>query len=53
MKIKHQSTGDNDSIEDVAIAVMNVKTENGKIVNGKEAWEAVKETLDKIYKGIE
>ena len=50
MNIKQQSTGENDSIEDVAIAIMNVKTEDGKIVSSREAWKVVKEFMDNIFK---
>jgi hypothetical protein len=33
MEIKHQSTGNNDSIEDAVIAIMNIKTTEGKLIN--------------------
>ena len=49
MKIKQQSTGDNDSIEDVAIAIMNVKTEDGKLIHGAEVWKIVRQFMDNIY----
>ena len=46
MKIKQISTGDNDSIEDVLISLMNVKTEDGKIVSMRDSWEIVKRLVD-------
>ena len=46
MKIKQISTGDNDSIEDVLISLMNVKTEDGKIVSMRDSWEIVKQLVD-------
>ena len=49
MKIKEQSTGDNDSVEDVAISIMNIKTEDGKVVSGRDAWKVVKQFMDNIY----
>jgi hypothetical protein len=33
MEIKQQSTGDNDSVEDAVIAIMNIKTTEGKLIN--------------------
>jgi len=41
-KIKQQTTGDNDSIEDVIIAMGRVKTEDGLLLGYKEAWKEVK-----------
>jgi hypothetical protein len=32
-EIKQQSTGDNDSVEDAVIAIMNIKTTEGKLIN--------------------
>ena len=46
MKIKQISTGNNDSIEDVLISLMNVKTEDGKIVSMRDSWEIVKQLVD-------
>jgi hypothetical protein len=54
MTIKRHSTGHNDSIEDVFIAVANIKTLDGKIVHKDVAWEAVldaKDELDEIEIG--
>jgi len=43
MKIKETSTGNNDSVEDALIAIMNIKTEDGKLVNfGAQIKEALK-----------
>ena len=33
IEIKQHSTGDNDSVEDAVIAIMNVKTTEGKLIN--------------------
>ena len=49
INIKQQSTGNNDSIEDIAIAIMSLKTEDGKLVSRLEAWKVVREFFDKIY----
>ena len=49
MNIKQISTGDNDSVEDVAIAIMKVKTEDGKVIHSAEAWKAVRKFMDTIY----
>ena len=48
MKIKQYTTGHNDSVEDVIIAIMNVKTEDGKLIHTSKAWNAVKEAIGKI-----
>lgn len=49
MKIKEISTGDNDSVEDAVLAIMHIKTEDGKLVNGLEAWKAVRQFMDTVY----
>ena len=46
LDLKYQSTGDNDSIEDVLIAIANVRTIDGKIVHSKAVWDA----LEKAWK---
>ena len=33
LDIKHKSTGDNDSVEEAVIAIMNIKTTEGKLIN--------------------
>jgi hypothetical protein len=50
MKIKEQSTGDNDSVEDAILAIMHIKTEDGKILNGLDAWMAVRNFMDTVYR---
>ena len=49
IKVKQQSTGDNDSLEDVAIAIMNVKTEDGKLIHSAEVWKIVRQFMDNMY----
>jgi hypothetical protein len=46
MEIKQQSTGDNDSIEDAMIAIMNIKTTEGKLINFKAQVQAVYDALE-------
>jgi hypothetical protein len=46
MKIKQISTGNNDSLEDIMIAIMNLKTEDGKLVGMRESYEVVKQFMD-------
>ena len=46
MKIKQQSTGDNDSIEDVLVAIGNLKTEDGKWLGIMESIEVMKKVLE-------
>lgn len=45
MTIKVQSTGDNDSVEDAMIAIMSIKTKDGKLLTFKEQLEAVFESI--------
>lgn len=45
-KIKQISTGDNDSLEDVMIAIMNLKTDEGKLVGMRESYKVVKQFMD-------
>ena len=49
IKVKQQSTGDNDSLEDVAIAIMNVRTEDGKLIYSAEVWKIVRQFMDNMY----
>jgi len=46
MKIKQISTGDNDSLEDIMIAIMNLKTEDGKLVGMRDSYKAIKQFMD-------
>lgn len=46
MKIKQISTGDNDSLEDIMISIMNLKTEDGKLLSMRESYETVKQFMD-------
>ena len=46
MKIKQRSTGDNDSLEDIMIAIMNLKTEDGKLVGIRDSYAVVKQFMD-------
>ena len=46
LEIKYQSTGDNDSIEDAIIAILNIKTTDGKYVDSQTLWDA----LEKAWK---
>ena len=46
MEIKQQSTGNNDSVEDAVIAIMNIKTTEGKLINFKAQVMAVYEALE-------
>lgn len=49
MNIKQQSTGDEDSVEDALIAIVNIKTEDGKLVDLPTQIEAVLEALNSMY----
>jgi len=42
MEIKQHSTGNNDSVEDVLIAIRNIKTTDGKYLDSDTQWKAVK-----------
>ena len=50
MKIKQQSTGHNDSVEDAVIAICNIKTEDGKLINMQAQFDAVVEAFENIPK---
>lgn len=43
MKVKEQSTGDNDSLEDIFISMGRLKTYNGLLLSTREAWKIVKQ----------
>jgi hypothetical protein len=45
MEIKQQSTGNNDSVEDAVIAIMNIKTTEGKLINFKAQAQTVYDAL--------
>jgi hypothetical protein len=44
--IKQQSTGNNDSVEDAVIAIMNIKTTEGKLINFNAQVLAVYDALE-------
>jgi hypothetical protein len=46
MEIKQQSTGNNDSVEDAVIAIMNIKTTEGKLINFNAQVQAVYDALE-------
>ena len=46
LDLKYQSTGDNDSIEDAIIAILNIKTIDGKYVDSQTLWNE----LEKAWK---
>ena len=48
MTIKQQSTGDNDSLEDIAIAIMNLKTVDGKHISTRESWQITRQFMDSM-----
>ena len=49
MEIKRQSTGDNDSLEDAVIAIMNIKTIDGKLLDFDTQVMAVFEALERPF----
>ena len=48
MKVKQTSTGDWDSLEDIFIAMGNLRTEDGKLLGYQDAWKATEEFAKKI-----
>ena len=46
MEIKQQSTGNNDSVEDAVIAIMNIKTTEGKLINFNAQVLAIYDALE-------
>lgn len=48
VKVKEQSTGNNDSLEDVAMAIMNLKTVDGKLIGTKDAYLLVRQFMDSM-----
>ena len=49
MEIKRESTGDNDSVEDAVIAIMNIKTIDGKLLDFDTQIQAVFEALERPF----
>ena len=41
LNIKHESTGNNDSVEEALIAIINIKTENGTFVSNEDLFDEV------------
>ena len=48
MKVKEKSTGDWDSLEDIFVAMGNLRTEDGKLLGYKDALKATTEFAKKI-----
>jgi len=49
-KVKQQGTGNNDSLEDVLMAIGNLKTEDGKLLGIIDAIKEVKKVLEEREK---
>jgi len=41
LDIKHESTGDNDSVEEALIAILNIKTKNGTFISHQDLFDEV------------
>ena len=48
MKVKEQTTGDYDSLEDIAMAIMNLRTVDGKLIGTKDAYLLVRQFMDNM-----
>jgi hypothetical protein len=41
LDIKHESTGDNDSVEEALIAILNIKTANNTFISHQDLFDEV------------
>lgn len=55
LDIKHESTGDNDSVEEALIAILNIKTANNTFISHQDLFDEdyLAYKTDRIAFGIE